>query len=192
MNTTELFEHAQEKLLKNGEQSAPIMFVEYTDHTGEECISLFYFAAFGMDTPLAEKMQMFALGYQFGESREEDIQITQLAFIAEAWTATVQKGETRTWKRPHEALNRREALMMQLVEIQPTPDGKGEMKQSIKEAEIIRYGSIVDLGNITEDITEDITIMNLTLPAYFLAGYNGSHLSGEELQDMLRKMEDGL
>jgi hypothetical protein len=144
---------------------------------------MYYFADFGAPTPYQEKSHMFGLGAEFGQEIK-NITFTQLAFICEAWVATVAKGEKRTWKRPVDAPNRREALIMQLVEIQPTPNGKADMKQSIKQAEILRHGGIVDLG----DITEEITVTSLTFPAYFIAGYTASQMSPQDMESILKEV----
>lgn len=183
MNIQTLFQHAKEDMLREG-QHAPILYVEYTDAAGKDSLALYYFAEFGAQTPREEHMHLFSLGMQFGQEQGR-VDFTCLTFIAEAWVSSLKPGERRTWKRPADDPNRKEALMALIVEVQPTPGGKPTLKQSFLQAEIVRVGETIDL--LTRD-TSDMEITQMLFPTYFLSGYSASHVTQSQLAEVMRKL----
>src|SRR6266567_1662123 len=129
MNTQELFDHAKEDLLADGDH-APIMYVEYTDAKGQDSVEMFYFADFGAETPTLEYMQFFGLGAKFGEDHRS-VTFDCLTFISEAWVSHVKPGSKSGIRRPADDPNRKEYLIAQVVQLMPTPEGKQQMKQSM-------------------------------------------------------------
>lgn len=180
MKTEELFELAKEDLLKDGEHP-PVMYVEYT-LDGKEHLDYYYFAEFGAETPTEERMQFFALGAKWGQEHPGQIEFTQLTFVSEAWMSSVKPGSKPGFRRPADDPNRKEALAAQIVTLQPTPDGKQDMKQTFLRAEIIRPAKgVVDLVPVDNS---GIQVTRLLFPGYFLAGYSASQRTPEELAQM--------
>ena len=186
MNTQELFTHAKEDLLADGKH-APIMYVEYTDANGKEAVDMYYFADFGAETPTEEYMQFFGLGAKFGEERGP-VTFDCLTFIAEAWVSHVKPGSKRGIRRPADDPNKKEYLIAQVVRLMPTPDGKQQMKQSLLRAEIVRPAQgVVDLV----EEKDELQIIRLLFPSYFLAGYSSSQMPPEQLAKMYKDVLKG-
>jgi hypothetical protein len=185
MDTQELFERAKKDLIAEGKH-APVMYVEFTDKTGAVNLQMYYFADFGAETALQEKMHFFALGAKFGEEHGQ-VDFTCLTFICEAWVSSVKPGEKRKFRRPEDDPNRRECLMAQIVKIQPAPGGKPAAAQSVLRAEMVRPApGIIDL--VQDDNTEGFPSM--LFPTYFMSGYSSSQRSPEEIAAIYSKHFD--
>ncbi len=179
MNTQELFQHAKDDMVANGSHAA-VMYAEYVGADGIESMALFYFLDFGGKTAVEERYHFFDLGMEFGEKHGK-VEFICLTFITEVWISDVKPGEKRAFRCPEDDPNRREGLMAQIVEIQPTPDGKPFLKQSVLRAEVIRPApGIVDL--IPDN--EPYTSTQMLYPTYFLSGYIASQLSPEGLKTL--------
>ena len=185
MDTQELFQRAKDDLLADGKH-APVMYVEY-EKEGKPCMDMYVFADFGAETPIEEQMYIFGLGMKFGETHGK-VDITQVTFIGEAWVSHVplEKREEfqRKYKRPEHDPNRTEALMMQITELQPTPSGKKEIKQSFKRATILRpTKDVIDLV----PVTEELQITHRLFPTHFVLGYTSSQIPEDELRKMFEQ-----
>lgn len=186
MKQATLFEMAKEHFLDEGDHP-PIMYVEYADADGRACTDMFYFADFGADTPIKERAQMFDLGVDWARKNDAGGCVTfeTITLIGEVWVSSVLPGEKRTWKRPSDDPNRREALLAQIVTLEPTPSGKPAYKQSLARAWIVRPAAgVVDLA-VDTPADDEVVVTRLLLPGYFLSGAVSTRMTKEQRAEIV-------
>lgn len=182
MNTQELFQLAKDDLLASGDHP-PMLYVEFVDVAGEECVDVIYLANFGRGTYIEECKDFFRLGAKFGES-DARVEFTRMSFISETWVSFVKPGEKRAFQRPEDDPHRREGLMAQILEFHPTPDGKPALKQLVLTAEVVRpMPNVIDL---VEGTNIEIT-QRMLFPMYFLSGYASTQIPQEEFAAIVSK-----
>jgi hypothetical protein len=166
MKIEDLFQEAKDRILKEGKHP-PVMYIEWCE-SGKQHLDIYPFASFGAETADKEHRQMFSFGSQFGK-QHPGAEISQLSLIIEVWASELIPGEAPTWKRPAEDPQRHEYLTVQVVDlIDHGSKQKPDIEQSLHRAEILRPASgVVDL----RPDNAPIVIVNLLLPAYFLAGF---------------------
>lgn len=178
MDIKEVTQDAKDYILEHGEHH-PTMYVEFE----EKELNLMVFADFPYETTFEKQKALFSVGAKLGQESPGK-EIRQIIFVIEAWTSTWKKdGEPYPYERPSEDPNRKEVLMVQVME--PNKQTR-ELKQSVHIIEMLRDGSgeLVDLLPRTEQLEVNY---NKMLTA-FLAGFESSKLPDKELAKMIENV----
>jgi hypothetical protein len=176
VNIPDIVQMAKDSILEHGEHR-PELHIEYKDE--ERAIAIF--ADFPYKTAFERKQALFVTGRKIGlESKDKEI--AQVVFIIEAWVSTQKRGEPRPSMPPSEDPNRKEVLLIQLLEPNKVTHS---LKQSLHVVEMLRDGSgkLVDLLHDREEMNVDNTSSNLLTS--FLAGFESAKLSDKDFAHIL-------
>ncbi len=179
MNISAIVQHAKESLLVHGSHW-PTLLVE-----SDTASTIFILDGFGQPngTTLDKQKYLFRVGVQFGADHKGS-EVKQVCLITEAWASTVKHGE-QPISAPSLDPNRREMLMIVVLDVMPTPGGKSHLKQAVHVYEMLRAGTSLDLLAQNKEAEE---IESMMLPS-FVAGWASTKLSEGQLQDIVARFE---
>ena len=175
MDITTITNLAKERLLEDGEYH-PMLYVE----TGDRELYMIAFADFPYETTFEKQKAFFGLGYKLGKENPGK-ELHQVCFVCEAWVSRQKLGEPRKYAAPSQDPNRGEALVVQILTIDPAPE-KSQVKETARIMDLIRYQGGVDL--LARD--EGIEAHGKLLPS-FLAGFSGGQMPDEQFRIILKK-----
>lgn len=185
MDINAIIDGSKDMMLEHGEHY-PTMFVEFVGSDGIECCVLP--DLMHAETNKARISLLFDGGRALG-LRKTGHDIAGLCFVNEMWFSSyASKEEMRNAPSPSEDPNRREGLMLLVLEVIPAEsEEKPRLKQTAHSFEIIRSGDSLDLLLRNKD--DNIETELLT---HFLAGFWSARFNDDELDAMFAKTDPSL
>lgn len=179
MDIQKIYKLAKEAILEHGEH-LPTLYVEFQ---GISELVIAPIIGFGSEsgTTLDKQKLLFSIGRRLGQEYL-GVKVSTVAFVCEAWTSSIPKGESYKYDRPSDDPNRKEVLIVSTLDASAPPN----LKQSASLAEMLRdgKGNLVDLLADSKPLEVNFNKMLIS----FLAGTISADMSDSELTELMMKL----